>query len=57
MIEYRCQDETLMGKAHHQLINQGHRHHLIGLLSIGFRKKPCRKAKIILSQCGFERTA
>ena len=57
MIKYSCKDATSMGKAHHELIFVGVKHKVIGELVLGFRERPTRQAKEILTRCGFTREA
>lgn len=53
MIEYSCEVSLSLDEAHKQLTAVGVKHEVINETTLGFRKRPIRKAKEILSRCGF----
>lgn len=53
MLEYSCEFSPSCDEAHKRLTQAGCKHEVLSETSIGFRKKPTRKAKEILKACGF----
>lgn len=55
MIQYRCNDPMSADQAIMRLEKEGLAYRRLSSTAIGFRKKPCRRAKQILTRYGLIR--
>lgn len=55
MIKYSCEISLSLDEASKRLTKAGVRHKVIGECVLGFRERPTRQAKEILTRCGFVR--